>query len=37
MKENKPTNYVYVYVNIYYNNCTVNYLIIYLININVYI
>ena len=25
--KNKPTNYIYAYINVYYNYCTVNYLI----------
>ena len=33
--KNKPTNYIYAYINVYYNYHTVNYLIIFLININV--
>ena len=33
--KNKLTNYIYAYINVYYNYCTVNYLIIFLININI--
>ena len=33
--KNKPTNYIYNYVNIYYNYHSIDYLIILLININV--
>ena len=40
-KENKPTNYqyllcIYAYITEYYNYRTANYLIIYLINMNIY-
>ena len=34
--KNKQTNYIYNYINVYYNYQTINYLIIFLINVNVY-